>query len=60
MTDCFHLEQSYTMSVTVRQLYAHIKSMGVLFKKDRKWNVLSIHLLLNEPVSLHILYTWLS
>ena len=48
------------MSVTVGQLYARIKSMGVLSEKDKKQNVLSIRLLLNEPVSLHILYTWLS
>ncbi|KAG6380424.1 kinase-like domain-containing protein [Boletus reticuloceps] len=50
--DCFHLEQSYTTSVTVGQLYARIKTMGVLSDKDKKRNALSLRLLLNEPMEL--------
>ncbi|KIM57258.1 hypothetical protein SCLCIDRAFT_17007 [Scleroderma citrinum Foug A] len=46
--ECFHLEQSYTSSVTVGQMYSHIKTMGQLSEKDRKRNALSLHLLLNE------------
>lgn len=49
-TECFHLEQSYTSSVTVGQMYNRIKSMGQLSERDKKWNALSLHLLLNEPV----------
>lgn len=48
--ECFHLEQSYTSSVTVGQMYSCIKTMGQLSEKDRKWNALSLHLLLNELV----------
>lgn len=48
--ECFHLEQSYTSSVTVRQMYSCIKTMGQLSEKDRKRNALSLRLLLNELV----------
>ena len=49
-TDCFHLEQSYTSSVTIGQMLNQVKLLGMLSDKDKKRNALSLRLLLNEPV----------
>ncbi|KIJ06092.1 hypothetical protein PAXINDRAFT_158844, partial [Paxillus involutus ATCC 200175] len=47
-TECYHLEQAYTSSVTVGQMYNYVKGLGVVSDKDKKWSALSLRLMLNE------------
>ncbi|KAI6103660.1 hypothetical protein F5141DRAFT_1007487, partial [Pisolithus sp. B1] len=49
-TEHYHLEQAFTTGSMVSQMYVKVKGWGVLSEQDKKWNALSLCLLLNEPV----------
>ncbi|KAI5985010.1 hypothetical protein EDD15DRAFT_2374518 [Pisolithus albus] len=49
-TEHYHLEQAFTSSSMVSQMFVKVKGWGVLSEQDKKRNALSLHLLLNEPV----------
>ncbi|KAI6148843.1 hypothetical protein BKA82DRAFT_8042 [Pisolithus tinctorius] len=46
----YHLEPEFMASSTVGQICTKVKGWGALSEQDKKWNALSLCLLLNEPV----------